>query len=109
MLMCQLLIIRRLGTSNLKSWLQMYFKYYYIYLLIINILSGLFFSYDKRAATKKFRRIPERNLHLFELIGGVIINLLLMYLLRHKNKKQQYYSVTWAILLSYIFVLYYIS
>ena len=72
-------------------------------------MSGLFFSYDKWAAAKKHRRIPERNLHLFELIGGVIINLLLMYLLRHKNRKFQYYSVTWGILLGYIFVLFYIT
>ncbi|MCQ2295056.1 MAG: DUF1294 domain-containing protein [Bacteroidales bacterium] len=73
-----------------------------IYLIIINVISGIFFALDKRYARKKHRRIPEAVLHLFELLGGVFINLVLMYTIRHKNKKFAYYWLTYLILLIWI-------
>ena len=76
------------------------------YLIAINLISAIFFAYDKWAATKNYRRIPELNLHLFELMGGAFVNLLLMYLLRHKNRKNGYYWVTWAIVTTFAFVFY---
>lgn len=76
-----------------------------IYLLFINLLSGIVFAFDKNAAIKKHRRIPEQTLHLFELFGGVFANILLMYTLRHKNRKFSYWVWTWGIMIGWIIIL----
>ena len=70
-----------------------------IYLIIINLLSGIIFAYDKRAAIKNYRRIPERTLHFLEITGGVFAIFLLTYSLHHKNRKFGYYVWTWGILI----------
>jgi uncharacterized membrane protein YsdA (DUF1294 family) len=80
----------------------------YIYLIIISLISGVFFAFDKSAARKQKRRIPEKTLHLFEVLGGVFINLLLMYALRHKNRKISYFGWTWLLMLGWLFILYFI-
>ena len=68
------------------------------YLAFINILSGLLFALDKSAARNGRKRISERTLHWLELAGGVFLNLILMYILRHKNKKFSYWIWTWIIM-----------
>ena len=71
-----------------------------IYLILINIISALIFIKDKNAATStknKVRRIPEKNLHLLETVGGVFSIVLLIYIIRHKNKKISYFSITYII------------
>jgi uncharacterized membrane protein YsdA (DUF1294 family) len=68
-----------------------------IYLLIVNGISGFLFVSDKIAAIKGKRRISERMQHFLELSGGVFINLILIYLLRHKNKKISYFAITYLI------------
>lgn len=73
-----------------------------IYLLIISLISGCLFAYDKRCAKKQKRRIPEAALHLFELLGGVFANLVLMYTIRHKNRKFAYYWITYLCLILWI-------
>jgi len=73
-------------------------KQLFYYLLAANILSAIFFVLDKQKAIQKKRRISEMTLHLFELAGGVFINITLMYLIRHKNKKTSYFMITYAIL-----------
>lgn len=82
-----------------------YKLYFWIYLLIINIVSGLTFAYDKLAAIKGFRRISEATLHTLEVFGGVYANLLLMFILRHKNNKPKYYKWTWLVLIVWFFLL----
>ena len=77
------------------------------YLVAINLLSGFLFFWDKRAAKAGLRRIPEIRLHLFELLGGVFINWLLMYSIRHKNKKFSYYAITYLLLIFWIAALFY--
>lgn len=79
------------------------FDYYYIG--IINLLSGLIFTFDKHAAIKGRRRIPERTLHLFEIIGGVFANLFLMYTLHHKNRKFSYWIWTWLIMTGWLILI----
>jgi uncharacterized membrane protein YsdA (DUF1294 family) len=75
-----------------------------VYLILINLLSAALFIYDKLAATNDRKRIPERNLHFLELLGGVFSNLTLMYIIRHKNKKVYYYMWTWLILTLWLFI-----
>jgi len=76
-----------------------------IYLLLINVISGFFFAYDKYAAVASFRRVPERTLHLFELLGGVFANLFFMFILRHKIRKSSYYKWTWLIFTAWLFII----
>jgi len=72
-----------------------------IYLIIINIASGILFSYDKQAAIKNHRRVPEKTLHILELLGGVFANMILMYSIHHKNRKFRYYGVTWVVMMGW--------
>jgi uncharacterized membrane protein YsdA (DUF1294 family) len=80
-----------------------YKLYFWIYLLIINVVSGLVFAYDKFASIKGYRRISEITLHGLEIAGGVYANLFLMFVLKHKNKKQKYYRWTWLTLVIWFF------
>jgi len=73
-----------------------------IYLIAINTVSGILFLYDKHAAINNNRRIPERTLHLLEIAGGVIANLVLMYSIHHKNRKFRYYGVTWVVMITWV-------
>ncbi len=73
--------------------------YFLFYLFAVNIISALIFISDKRKAQKKLRRIPEKTLHIFELLGGVFSILPLMYFIRHKNRKFSYYWFTWLMIL----------
>jgi len=75
-----------------------------IYLIIINLIGGFFFYIDKKAAVKNRVRIPERTLHLFELIGGVFSIIVLIYLLRHKNQKFSYWIWTWLLFIGWILI-----
>ena len=79
-----------------------------IYLIIISLISGVVFVSDKSAARKQRRRIPERTLHLLEILGGAFINLLLMYALRHKNRKFSYWGWTWLFFVGWFLILYFI-
>jgi len=74
-------------------------------MIIINILSGILFSYDKRAAIKNNRRIPESTLHMLEIVGGVFANMVLMYSIHHKNRKFRYYGVTWVVMMGWIVII----
>ena len=74
------------------------------YLILINLASGITFIFDKVAAMNERKRIPEQTLHFLEMLGGVFANLILMYVIRHKNKKVYYYMWTWLILTLWLFI-----
>jgi uncharacterized membrane protein YsdA (DUF1294 family) len=58
-----------------------------MYLLIINIITGCVFAWDKRLARKHAtQRIPERNLLLYSILGGSIGGLFGMYIFNHKTR-----------------------
>lgn len=75
------------------------------YLVFVNLISGIFFVYDKQAAKKNRRRIPEITLHSLEIAGGVFANILLMYTLRHKNRKFSYGWFTWLVIIGWVVIL----
>ncbi len=58
-----------------------------IYFIIINIITFIFYGYDKYCSIKKLWRISEYHLLGLGLIGGGIGALLGMLLFRHKTKK----------------------
>ena len=72
---------------------------FYTYLVVINLAIAFLFIYDKVAAIKSLRRVPERILHIFEFLGGVIIVVILMHLIKHKTRKMSYYWVTYVLLI----------
>lgn len=81
---------------------------FFIYLLIINLITSTLFIVDKWMATRKGKRVSESTLHFFELLGGVFFIILLMPVIRHKNKKKKYWRVSIFILIGWIFFLVYL-
>lgn len=73
---------------------------------IIEILSVGVFCYDKRAAVKHRRRVPEAALHFMELVGGVFVIIPLMYIIRHKNRKFAYFGITYLVFAAWLAGLY---
>lgn len=61
-------------------------KWILIYALIINLIAYGAMGIDKRRAVKKKRRIPEKTLFMFVLLGGGIGGTAGMYVFRHKTK-----------------------
>lgn len=83
-----------------------------MYLAIVSFVAALLFCYDKRAAIRHRRRIPEVVLHVAEAIGGVFVILIFMYVIRHKNRKFAYYGITYLIFagwLAYIALKYFVK
>ena len=56
----------------------------------INLVTFLAYWVDKRAAVRGAWRIPERNLHTLEMLGGWSGALAGQKILHHKNKKKSY-------------------
>ena len=71
----------------------------YLYLVIVNVATAALFTYDKVAAHRGKRRIPELILHGFELAGGVFSVVVLMYVINHKSRKMSYYLKTYLFLI----------
>lgn len=60
---------------------------FYIYFLIINIVTFAVFAFDKFSAIKKGPRIKEKTLFGLIIIGGSLGGLLSMSFFRHKTQK----------------------
>ena len=58
--------------------------------LIINAIAFILIAYDKNLAKNQKRRIPERTLLGFVLIGGTIGSGVAMQIFRHKTAKRSY-------------------
>ena len=63
---------------------------FHCYLILINVLTLIFMTVDKRNARTKRPRIPERILFLLALTGGAPGILMAMFCLRHKTKKARF-------------------
>lgn len=61
-------------------------KWILIYAFIINLIAYAAMGIDKRRAVKNKRRIPEKTLFMFVLLGGGIGGTAAMYVFRHKTK-----------------------
>lgn len=72
------------------------------YLIAINIIAALVFSIDKFCAEHHRRRVPERTLHILELLGGWMLILVLMRVIHHKCSKRAYYRWTYLIVLLWV-------
>ncbi|MDD1500211.1 DUF1294 domain-containing protein [Agrobacterium sp. CNPSo 3708] len=64
---------------------------------VLNITTFFLFWWDKRAARQGDRRIRERTLLLFALMGGSLGTVTAQHLLRHKTRKQPFRGLLLAI------------
>ncbi len=61
-------------------------EYFYIYLGFANIMAFLLSALDKQAAIHHKRRIPEKTLFVWAILGGSVGLYLSMLIFRHKTK-----------------------
>lgn len=86
-------------------------QYFYYYLAAVTIIGALVSVFDKIAAKKDLRRVPERTLFFWALVGGGIGVYLSMLLIRHKTLHKRFMLGIPAIILLQIAIfigLYYI-
>ena len=76
------------------------------YLVVINVFAGLCFLIDKIKAVNKDVRISEFFLHILEFLGGVFSIVVLMLLIRHKNRKGSFYIISYLIFIIWVFLLF---
>ena len=81
---------------------------FFLYLIVINILTFLIFGIDKWKARRGKWRIPEGTLIWMSIIGGSIGALMGMYLFRHKTQKRKFNLGIPAILLAQTVLAYFL-
>lgn len=81
-----------------------HFGAYYGLMSLVTIAA---YSIDKGRAEKQLYRIPEKRLHLLELLGGWPGALLAQVFYRHKLQKLSYQAVFWAIVATHLGVGFY--
>lgn len=67
-------------------------------LVSINIITFIAYGVDKRAAQKGEWRVPEKNLHTLEFLGGWAGALLGQAFFHHKSKKKSYQTFFWIMM-----------
>lgn len=67
--------------------------------IVASIISYLMYRSDKRSAIASRQRIPEKWLHLSEVVGGWPGALVAQQVLRHKTRKLSYQLMFWLIIL----------
>lgn len=82
--------------------------YFYIYIILINIISFFVMSYDKNRAINYERRISERTLFTFALLLGAIGIYAGMYRCRHKTKHLKFTILIPALIIINIITVFYI-
>lgn len=65
-------------------------KYIFIWIVIISAVSVILTVYDKIAAKTGSRRIAEKTLMLFGLIGGAGAMLVTMLIIHHKTRHAKF-------------------
>ncbi len=61
-------------------------KIFYVYIIIVSIVTVILTVYDKVAAKKRAFRISEATLILCGLFGGAVAELVTMLVIRHKTR-----------------------
>ncbi|TGC08909.1 DUF1294 domain-containing protein [Methanolobus halotolerans] len=77
---------------------------FFMYLLLVNILTFSLMGMDKRKAKRNERRIPEKTLFMWAVVGGTIGSIIGMYFFRHKTRHPSFKIGLPFILLVQIFV-----
>ncbi|MEC3909656.1 DUF1294 domain-containing protein [Sphingobium sp. CR2-8] len=66
-------------------------------LLLANLIAFALFGTDKRRARTGARRVAERTLLLWALVGGTAGALVGRHVFRHKTRKQPFSTLLWLI------------
>lgn len=77
---------------------------FFMYLLLVNIVAFSLMGADKRKAKRNERRISEKTLFTWAIIGGSVGSIAGMYFFRHKTKHPIFKIGLPFILLLQIFV-----
>lgn len=72
---------------------------------LLSLAAFAIYSWDKHAAIRGARRIPEARLHQLALLGGWPGALLAMRLFRHKRRKAAFMRVFWATVVGHLALL----
>ena len=64
-----------------------------LFMLVMSVVLFALMGADKRFARHEMRRVPEKKLFLFALLGGAPGGLLGMYAFRHKTKHWYFWAV----------------
>lgn len=73
------------------------FELFALYLAAMNAATFAAFAFDKRAAARRARRIPERRLLMLAAFGGSPAALTAQQILRHKTRKEPFRTSLWVI------------
>lgn len=76
-----------------------------LFLIGINIVTFLAYGLDKKSATRKGWRVPEKTLHLLALFGGTGGAYAGQRYFRHKTKKGSFQSVFLGIVILHVIMI----
>lgn len=76
-------------------------------MLLVNVATFVVFGFDKDAAYKNKRRIPEKTLFILTLFGGTVGGLLGMKVFHHKTSKTSFLLIFFGIVALQIVLLYF--
>lgn len=68
----------------------MILKYFYLYLLFINVIAVIVCFTDKIKAKNGSYRIPEKTLFVISILGGSVGMYVAMKTIRHKTKHKRF-------------------
>ncbi len=83
---------------------SLHFSAFYVFISLITIVV---YGIDKNRAGQQLYRIPEKRLHLLEMLGGWPGALLAQVFYRHKLRKLSFQAVFWAIVACHLGAGYY--
>ena len=75
--------------------------------LALNLIAFILIGYDKKQAQKNKKRISEKMLLVFGLIGGTIGSGIGMLFFRHKTAKRSYLLKFWLIVILQILMVWF--
>lgn len=81
------------GLLSAVCWQFLRWHGYLGWLAGSGVVTGLLYGWDKLAATRTWRRIPERSLWAMILAGGVFGAWIGQFLFRHKSRKWAFWLV----------------
>lgn len=76
------------------------------YYLLINLITYFTMAFDKKAAIKQKRRVPEKNFYLMAILGGGFGGLLAQIFKRHKTRHLDFIFVFTLTAILHILVIY---
>ena len=79
-----------------------------VWLVAVNLMTYVMYWWDKRRAVKGNRRVSERELLAWALVGGTPAAYLAMRKFRHKTQKPSFRRMFWVIAIGQVALLYWV-